>query len=228
MTCSDDDLLRLRCRRRPSSVDRLRIDELDLVVRLEVLDDTLGDEQERADETERKQHPERAADQVDPEVAERRLLALRDAADERDRQRDPDRRRHEVVVREPRHLRQVAHRRLGDVGLPVRVRRERRRGVEREVGRDGAERLRVEGQRGLEPLHQVEHDHRDDAEEHERDRVLGPAHLVLLVDARQAVDEPLDRTEHGIEPRALAREHARHERPERLGDREDREKVYVI
>ena len=83
----------------------------------------------------RQQHPERRAHHVDPEVADRVLLLLRDAADEGDRDRDADRRRHEVVVREAGHLREVAHRRLAAVRLPVGVGRERRRGVEREVRR---------------------------------------------------------------------------------------------
>ena len=147
------------------------------------------------------------AHHVDPEVAERVLLLLRDAADERDRHRDADRRRHEVVVREAGHLREVAHRRLAAVGLPVRVGRERRGGVEGQVGRDGAEALRVERQQLLQPLHRVEHQHRDDAEQQQRDGVLGPSHLVRLVDAGQPVDQPLDRPQHRIEPRPLTREH---------------------
>ena len=80
----------------------------------------------------RQQHPERRARHVDPEVADGLLLLLRDAADERDRHRDAGRRRHEVVIREPGHLREVAHGRLAAVRLPVRVGRERRGGVEGE------------------------------------------------------------------------------------------------
>jgi prepilin-type processing-associated H-X9-DG protein len=51
----------------------------------------------------------------------------------------------EVVKRELRHLREVRHRRLPAVRLPVRVRRERRRGLERlPVGYRGKV-LRIEG-----------------------------------------------------------------------------------
>ena len=60
--------------------------------------------------------------------------------------RDADRRRHEVVVREAGHLREIAHGRLAAVGLPVRVGRERRGGVERQRRRDRAESLRIERQ----------------------------------------------------------------------------------
>ena len=94
----------------------------------------------------RQQHPERGPDHVDPEVADRVLLRLGDAADERDRHRDADRRRHEVVVGEPGHLREIAHGRFAAVGLPVGVGRERHRGVEREGRRDRPEPLRIERQ----------------------------------------------------------------------------------
>ena len=78
-----------------------------------------------------------------------RLLAG-DAANERDRERDAGRGRYEVVIRQPRHLREIAHRRFADVGLPVRVGRERGGGVEREIGCDAAQPLRVERQERLE------------------------------------------------------------------------------
>ena len=55
------------------------------------------------------------------------------AADQRDRDGDADRRRDEVLHRQPGHLAEVGHRRLAAVVLPVRVRDERRDGVERDV-----------------------------------------------------------------------------------------------
>jgi phytoene/squalene synthetase len=71
--------------------------------------------------------------------------------------------------------------------------------------------------------HQVEHEHRDHAEEQQRDRVFGPAHLVRLVDARRAVHEALDRPQHRIEPRPLAREDLAHEAAERRRHEKDGE-----
>ena len=62
--------------------------------------------------------------------------APREAADQRDGKRDAGGGRDEVVHREPGHLREIAHRRLGHVGLPVGVGDEADRGVEGEVGRD--------------------------------------------------------------------------------------------
>ena len=146
------------------------------VVRLQVLHHALRHQEQRADDGDRQQDPERRAHQIDPEVADRVLFLLRDAADEGDRHRDAGGRRHEVVVREPGHLREIAHRRFAAVRLPVGVRRERHRRVEGQIRRDAAEALRVEGQHRLQPLHRVEHQQRHDAEQQQRRRVLGPAH----------------------------------------------------
>ena len=133
------------------------------------------------------------ANHVDPEVADGVLLRLGDAADERDRHRDADRRRHEVVIREAGHLREIAHGRFAAVRLPVRVGRERDGGVERQSRGDRPEPLRIERQHLLQPLHRVQHQHRHDAEQEQRDGVLGPAHLARLVDAGQAVEQPFER-----------------------------------
>ena len=56
------------------------------------------------------------------------------------------------MQREPRHLREVRHRRLARVALPVRVRRERDGGVPGGVRRDGAETVGVQRQRVHEVL----------------------------------------------------------------------------
>jgi hypothetical protein len=55
------------------------------------LHDALRDEHQRTDETERQQDPQRATDEIDPEIAKRVLLFLRDPADEGDRERNAGR-----------------------------------------------------------------------------------------------------------------------------------------
>ena len=165
-----------------------------------------------------------AAHQVDPEVAERVLLLLRDAADERDRERDADRRRDEVVVREPRHLREVAHRRLAAVRLPVRVGRERRGGVERERRRDTpAKPCGFQGSHCCSRCIAYSTSIETTLKSSIADGVLGPAHLACLVDAGESIDQPLERAQDRIEPRALAGEDPRHEAAERRRHREDRQ-----
>src|SRR5207245_11633457 len=74
------------------------------VVRPKVLDDTLRHEHQRTNETDREKDPETAPDDVDPEIAERVHFALRDTADERDRERDADGGRSKVVKGEAGHL----------------------------------------------------------------------------------------------------------------------------
>jgi hypothetical protein len=96
------------------------------------------------------------------------------------------------------------------VGLPVGVGRERDRGVERQVGRHACELLGVERQQPLHPLQRVEHQQRDDAEEQQRCRVLGPAHAGLFINARHTVDQALERSDHRVEPGPLTGEEARH------------------
>ena len=136
-----------------------------------------------------------AAGEVDPEVADRVRPAAGQAADQGDRDREPDRGRHEVLHREPGHLGEVAHRRLGGVALPVRVRDEADRGVERERLTDPGRVGRVQRQHGLQPLQPVEEQRADDAEREHRERVDGPPLLPVRVDPADPVDQPLDREE---------------------------------
>ena len=124
-----------------------RLEQRHRVGRGERLHHALRDEDEGDHERQRQQDVERAAREIDPEVADRGARAPRETADQRDQHRHAGRRRHEVLHGEAEHLRQVAQRRFAAVALPVRVRREARRGIERRVGRDGRQALRIERQR---------------------------------------------------------------------------------
>ena len=115
-----------------------RLQERDGWIRAERLHDALRDEDEREDDESGSEDVERAAREVDPEVAEGRGRLAGDAANERDHHRHARRRADEVLHGEREHLREVAHRRLAAVALPVRVRGEADGGVPREVRRDGA------------------------------------------------------------------------------------------
>ena len=96
----------------------------------------------------RNQHIDDGAYEIDPEIAEglRRtgLQAIGDAARQSQRDTDTHGRRDEIVPGEPRHLRQIAHRRFAAVGLPVGIRGETRRRVKCEVRGDRRKILRVE------------------------------------------------------------------------------------
>ena len=162
---------------------------------MQVLDDALAREHERDGDGERQQQADRAARQVDPEVADRGGAAADEAADERDGDREPDRGRDEVLHGEPGHLGEVAHRQLAAVVLPVRVRDERDRRVEGERRRHALGVGRVERQRPLDALQRVQAQHRDEAERDQRERVHGPRLLAGRIDAADAVDHALDRSE---------------------------------
>ncbi len=137
-----------------------RLNQFDRVVRLQVLDDALRDQRERAHDAKREQYPERPADQVYPEIPDGLHLAASDPANEGNRKRNAYRRGNKVVIGKPGHLREIAHGGLARVGLPVRIGGERGRGVERNMRRaHSAKFLRIEWQVSLQALHCVQNHH---------------------------------------------------------------------
>ena len=128
---------------------------------VERLHDALRDEQHREDERERHQDVRERPVEIDPEVADRRRRAAREAADHRSEHGHPERGRDEVLHRQAGHLAQVRHRRLAAVVLPVRVRDEARGRVDRDVRRDRGQVVRVQRQAILQPQQQVEQ-HREE------------------------------------------------------------------
>ena len=173
-----------------------------------------------ATKRDRQQDVDRRARDVDPEVADGLHLVAREAAHQRDGDRHAGRRRCEVLHRERRHLHEVAHRRLADIRLPVRVRHEADGRVEREIRRERrralgrlrrAEALRIERQPALQPLDQIRERELRDAEREQRARVLRPVLLDVFAYAAQAVDEAFERTKHRMQERALALKDLGHE-----------------
>ena len=211
---------------RAGGLHGLRIQKLRGVVRPQVLNHALGDENQRNHQARGEQNPEHAARRIHPEIADGLRFLARDAANNGDGQRDADRRRNKVVIGEPGHLREIAHRRFAAVVLPVGVGGERSGGVEREMRLDAGEVLRIPGHpaESLNALDQVEHQHADAAEQQHRDGVFLPIHLVRCVDARAAIEQPLERPQNRIEKRLLARKHAGHKNAQRLGDRQQHDK----
>src|SRR5207245_6385854 len=118
---------------------------------------------------------------------------------------------HEVVICETRHLREIAHGRFTAVRLPVRVGRKRGRRIERELRSDTVELLRIPRKHALEALDGIKGQHRYQAEQQHGHRVLGPTHFTSVVDGTDPVDSALDRSKHGVEPRALPIKYMGHE-----------------
>ena len=133
----------------------------------------------------------------------------------------PDRGRDEVLARERQHLREVAHRRLRHVDLPVGVGGEARGGVEGVPGVHARDVRGVQGQVALQAQDRVDEEEDDEVEDDQGEDVADHAHLALLVDPAEAVDQALDRPQDRVEERALALVDVRHVRAQRL--REQRE-----
>ena len=167
------------------------------------------------------QDVERAAGDIDPEIADRLGRRARKAADQRHRQHDAGRGRQEVLVRQAEHLREVGQRALAAVVLPVGVGDEADRRVERQIGRDRRLAGRIERQQVLETHQRVEDREAADMEQQHGDRVGHPMLLALLVDAARPIDRRLDRSQHRRQESALAVEHARHVAAEHRRDRHD-------
>jgi hypothetical protein len=149
------------------------------------------DQHNRPEDRNREQDPDHAAGEVDPEVAQPVGPAAHEPADQRDGHRQAHCGREEVLHGEPGHLHQVAHHRLGHVGLPVRVGDERHRGVERDAGLHRAP-PEAERQGTLQPLQQVEEHDRDSGEAQHTGGVGGPALIGVGVHPNHPVDHPLD------------------------------------
>ncbi len=179
-----------------------RLDERHRRVLVEGLRHALAHQHERQDDRQRQQDVDGGAHEVGPEVADAARFLAREAANERDEHRHPGRRRDEVLHGEREHLREVAHRRLAAVALPVGVGGEARRGVERGIRADGGQRLRIERQPLLQPLQRIDDQRARQVEPQHRERVLDPAHLARRIDARAAVDQPFERPADPLRPKA--------------------------
>ena len=194
--------------------ERRRLD-----VRAKGLRNSLPDQEQRVDDTNRQQDVERATGDIDPEVADRARRRARKSTDERHRQHDAGRRRQVVLMRKSEHLYQVGQRALAPVVLPVGVGNEARRGVERQILRGRRHTRRVERQRALQPHQGIKDQEPADVKEQHADRIHEPALLALLVDAAGPIDRPLDWPQHQRQPSALAIEHMRHVGAEGLHQR---------
>jgi hypothetical protein len=121
------------------------------------------------------------------------------------------------------HLRQIAHRCFGRVGLPIRVRCERDRGADRKIRRNTWQMLRVPGHEAetLKSLDNVGQDHRRGTEEQHCNGILRPAHLLAWINAGEAIQHLLARYENWIEPCSATLEDAGHVTSHRLCEKQN-------
>ena len=192
-----------------------------LSIGVQVLRHALPDEKESDHDRYRQKHVENGAGHIDPEIPDRLGGAAGKAPDERNRECDAGRGRNEIMHGEPGHLGQIAHRRLGHVGLPIGIGDEAHRRVEGEIGRDRVEMLRVERQNRLQALQGVKSEEARKAEGEHGEAIADPTLLLTLVDAAQRIEDALDRTQERRQERAFAVEDAGHIKAERLDQERD-------
>ena len=114
--------------------------------------DALRHKNQRAHQADREQHPKQTTRRIHPEISKLIGLLPRDAANNRNRNGNADRRRSEVVIGEAGHLREIAHGRFAAVRLPVGIGGKRRSGAERQPRLEIREFLRIKGENFLHPL----------------------------------------------------------------------------
>ena len=188
----------------------------DVLVGAEVLHHALPHEQDRQHGRDRQQDVERRAGDVDPEVADGPGAVAGKAAAERDDDHDAGGSGEEVLHREPGHLREIAHRGLARVALPVGVGDETDGRVEGGVGADVREALRIQRQPSLQALQDIERERPEGVEQQQIRGVRLPAALVRRVDTAQAVNPALERRGGAQRPDGPAVEYLRHVHAERL------------
>ncbi len=150
---------------------------------IEVLHHALRDIDQRAHHRKWQQHIEHTAREINPEIPQRLRAAPGQAANKCDRQHDAGGGRDEVVEGQAGHLRQIAHRLLASVVLPVGIRREAGGGIKCELRLDIRQMLGIERQPLLGALDNVQKQHARKAEEQHGDHIPGPPLLLGGIDA---------------------------------------------
>ena len=194
-------------------------------IRLEILHHALARQRHRQNHRERQQHIQRAARDIHPEIAQR--FDRRPAQTPRHRQqhRRARGRAQEVVHRQPRHLREITHRVLPGIRLPVRVRDETNGCVQGQRPRDIGELLRIKRQMRLRHLQRHQRKHPQHVENQHRPKKAPPGHLLVRRGAPQPVDQFFQRHQYRRKPRPLALEHPGHVAAQQRCERDQQSEV---
>ena len=186
----------------------------------------LRHEEDREDHADGEQQVIVDAHQVHPEVADGFDRVPRNAANQRRGDGDAGGGGNEVVKGQPDHLREIGHHGFAHITLPVGVGREAHGRVEREIRSQRSEPLGIQRQQVLEPENGVGEQAAHQTKKQHGERVLFPIMFLVGIHSHHAIRQPLQRSEHGVEPGlAVGIEHAHEIKPHRLGDRRQREDI---
>ncbi len=106
------------------------------------------------------------------------------------------------------HLRQIAHRALWHIRLPVRIGGETGGRVPRQVRTHRCQMLRIPRKHCLKSLYGIRNEHAYCRKPEQGKSVLAPIHLLIRFHAGQPVNQPLAGTQHRVEPSAFTLEDA--------------------
>ena len=187
----------------------------------ERLRDALPDQKQCVRHADRQQHVERAARDIDPEVADRTHRVPREAANQCHGKHDAGCSRQIVLVGQAEHLHEIRHRAFAAIGLPIGVGDEADRRVEGQVRRHRHLPCRIERQPSLKAQQRVEQHKAAGMEQQHADRVSDRVLLAALVDAGDLVDRGFNGPQDRRQQRALAAKYARHVAAERRCQRDD-------
>ena len=164
----------------------------------------LPDQEQRIGHANRNEDVQRAARDIDPEIAHRAHRVPCEAANQRHREHDAGRRGQIVLMRQTEHLHEVGHRAFAAVVLPIGVGDEADRGVERQIRGDGRLLGRIERKSRLHAHQHIKNEKAANVEQQHGDRIGDRVLLIALVDAGDLVDRDLDRPQDRRQKGALA------------------------
>ena len=172
--------------------------------RVEILDHTLPEHDQRPDDAQRQQHVQRDAHEIGPEVAYGRGFVAGDATHDRGAHGDADGCGNEILIGQGHHLREMAHGGFAAVGLPVRIRQEADRRIQGQIPRKAGEALRIQRQLILKKQYPEREQEPRKGKSDEADGVPAPRLVFIGMNAGQRVHAPLHRPQDRMQEGAAA------------------------
>ena len=172
--------------------------------RVEILDHTLPEHDQRPDDAQRQQHVQRNAHEIGPEIADGRGFVAGDATHDRGAHGDADGCGNEILIGQGHHLREMAHGGFAAVGLPVRIRQEADRRIQGQIPRKAGEALRIQRQLILKKQYPEREQEPRKGKSDEADGVPAPRLVFVGMNAGQRVHAPLHRPQDRMQEGAAA------------------------
>src|SRR6185503_1910725 len=145
-----------------------------------------------------------------PEIPDRRCRPARQPSRERHEDGNTRGGTEEILHRQAKHLHEIAQNRFTRIRLPVRIRREAHRSVERQRRWHVRKFLRIERQPALKNLEPKDDNKSEQVKKKQRDEISFPTHLRFGVAPCEPVEEPFQRAKPSRQPHPLSCKDLRH------------------